>query len=197
LAGFISSRIGELEASGVEYSFGIRQRDRQTVVVAGLVTSIRIRNAQAGRIAFITLDDQSGRIEAGVFADDYREYANLINKDKILVVEGSLGVDDFTGNPRLRARRLWDIAGARAHFAKRIDVKVSARFSLDGLIESLMDTLSPFREGNRCPVRINYCNDQARVNLVLDQDWQVQPSDQLLQRLKGLEAVEDAQVVYT
>ena len=198
LARIVSSRIGVLGAGTTDIVYSSKDsRDRQTVVVAGLVTNIRTRNAQAGRIAFLTLDDRSGRIEVGVFPNDYREYSEILNKDEILVVKGTLGMDDYSGNARLRAKEIWSISEARAHFAKRLDVKVSApSSSADALIEKLMKTLEPFREGNCCPVRIDYTNAMATVDLVLDESWKVKPTDLLLQRLRKLDAVQDARVIY-
>lgn len=198
LARFVSSRIGELGITTTDIAYsGRNSRDRPTVVIAGLVTNIRIRNGQSGRMAFLTLDDQSGRIEVGVFPKDYGEHTDMLNKDDILVVKGTLGMDDFSGNPRLRAREIWSISEARAHFAKRLDVKVSASANAaDLLIERLMETLEPFREGSCCPVRIDYANAKARADLMLDEAWKVKPTDLLLQRLREIDVVEDARLVY-
>lgn len=197
LARIISCRIGELAMGEAETAAPFKgARERQKIVVAGLVCNIRNRNAQSGRVAFVTLDDQSGRIEVGVFGDDYRQYAELLIKDKLLVMEGQLGMDDYTGSARLRAKTIWDIDQARAHFAKRIDIKLSNTVSPSGFIQELREALSPFRTGE-CPVRVDYSNAQASVNLVLGEDWQVIPTDQLLQRLRGMEMVQNAQVIYS
>jgi DNA polymerase-3 subunit alpha len=193
LACVTSRRIADLVGNALN---GRRdQGDSQTVVVAGLVTNIRVRSGQNGRMAFVTLDDQSGRIEVGVFADNYQNYANLLNKDKILVVEGSVGLDEYTGSVRLRAKRLLDIEQARAHYAKRIDVRISGANPPGKLIDALQNALTPFRNGH-CPVQINYYNAVASVNMTLDENWQVLPAGQLIERLRELEAVEQADVVY-
>jgi DNA polymerase-3 subunit alpha len=194
LACITSHRIAELV--GDELNGRRDQGDPQTVVVAGLVTSIRLRSGHNGRMAFVTLDDQSGRIEVGLFADNYQNYANLLHKDKILVVEGSVGLDEYTGNVRLRAKRLLDIEHARAHYAKRIDVRISGANRPGKLIDALQNVLTPFKNGH-CPVQINYINAVASVNLTLDENWRVLPADQLIERLRELEAVEQADVVYS
>jgi DNA polymerase-3 subunit alpha len=194
LACITNRRIADLMGNGLN---GRRdQGDPQTVIVAGLVTNIRIRSGQNGRMAFITLDDQSGRIEVGLFADNYQIYANLLSKDKILVVEGSVGLDEYTGNVRLRAKRILDIEQARAHYAKRIDVRISGANRSGKLIDALQDALTPFRNGH-CPVQINYINAVASVNMTLDENWRVLPAGQLIERLRELEAVEQADVVYS
>ncbi|MFQ5488983.1 MAG: DNA polymerase III subunit alpha, partial [Gammaproteobacteria bacterium] len=76
LARFITARISELNPA----------RD-QNVVIAGLVVAIRTLNSRRGdRIAFVTLDDRSGRIDLAVFAEAYRRYRDLIGKDRLIVV---------------------------------------------------------------------------------------------------------------
>ena len=51
------------------------------MVVAGLVIAIRTMNSRRGeRIAFMTLDDRSGRIEIAVFSEAYQKYRDLLVK---------------------------------------------------------------------------------------------------------------------
>ena len=197
LACITSSRIaGLVDLMGDDLKGRRDQGDQQSVVVAGLVTNIRTRIGQRGRMAFITLDDQSGRIEVGLFAESYQNYANLLHKDKILVVEGSVGLDEYSGNARLRAKRVMDIEQARKECAKRIDVKISGASRSGHLVDALQDVLTPFRNG-RCEVRISYINAYASVNMTLDESWCVLPAEQLIERLRDLEAVEQADVVYS
>jgi DNA polymerase-3 subunit alpha len=170
-------------------------RERQNVVLAGLVVDIRTRNTQGGKIAFMTLDDRTGRIEVGVFTEDYQRFGALLAKDEILVVEGRLGVDDYSGGVRLRATRIMDLDQARAHYARRIDIRIHVSTPPNGLIGELRQALTPFREGP-CPVCIEYVTPSACARLTLDQSWRVTPQGVLLERLQGLAAVRGAEIVY-
>ena len=51
-----------------------RKNDANTVKVAGLLMHMRLRNSPSGRIAFLTLDDNTARIDVAVFADAYSAY---------------------------------------------------------------------------------------------------------------------------
>ncbi len=182
---FISSRIVNLKPT---YD--------QTVIVAGLIIGMRTMNTKRGdRMAFITIDDRSGRIELAVFSDNYQRYQDVLIKDKLIVVEGEVSVDDYSGGYRMSARTIYDIEQARAHFAKRLRVTVDEKRAANGFIPALQHILQPFCQGS-CPVVIDYLSDTARADLPLGQDWQVHPSDELLHRLRELAGEQDVEVIY-
>lgn len=171
------------------------RRETRNAVVAGLVSSIRTRNAQSGRMAFVTLDDNSARIEVGVFGDDFVRYGNLIGKDRLLVIQGQLGVDEYSGGMRLRAREILDLEQARARYAKYLGIELGPLDRPNGLLERLGEVMEPFREGG-CPIRFRYRSREASVELDLDDSWRVRPEDELLRRLAGVEGVSSAALVY-
>src|SRR3546814_14932502 len=80
-------------------------RPETTVIIAGQVGGIRKRGESQ---AFVPLEDGRGRIECAFFAEAYFEYAQLLTRDRILIVEGGLREDEFRGGFTLRARRCWD-----------------------------------------------------------------------------------------
>jgi len=182
---FVSARIVDLKPT---YD--------QSVVVAGLIIAMRTMNTKRGdRMAFITIDDRSGRIELAVFSDNYQRYQDLLIKDKLIVVEGEVSVDDYSGGYRMSARAIFDIDQAREHYAKRLRVRVRAELAGNGFIPALQNILNPFREGG-CPVVIDYQRADARVDLPLGQDWRVHPTDELLHRLRELAGEQDVEIVY-
>jgi len=195
LAKITKGCIGEVAACGkldVNASFG--RHEQQSTVLAGLVVNIRMQNTQGGRRAFLTLDDRSGRIEVAVFSECYRRHAAQLNKDKILVVEGVLGFDEYLGQMRLRATKLMDIDEARACYARRITIEVR-RGAASGVVKQLRDCLIPFREGP-CEVQVDYFNGKAAARLKLGDPWRVSPSEALLQQLRALDGIESVGIVY-
>lgn len=185
LVQFTSSRIVDLKPT---YD--------QSVIVAGLIIAIRVMNTRRGdKMAFITIDDRSGRIELAIFSEAYQRYQDMLSKDKLIVVEGEVSVDDYSGGYRMSARSIYDIEQARAHFAKRLKVHVSQIRAANGFIPALQHILQPFCQGG-CPVVIDYQSDAARVDLPLGQDWQVYPTDELLHRLRELAGEQDVEIIY-
>jgi DNA polymerase-3 subunit alpha len=170
---FVSGRLSDLLGGASDPG------TRRDVVVAGLVVAIR---RQAGKRAFLTLDDRSARMEVAVFEDQYQRFQHLIVKDQLLVVVGSIGLDDYSGNQRLTPRELLDLEQMRLRYGRRLTLTLDGQGG-QGAVERLIHCLEPFRDGS-CPVRVIYRTQAAEAVLALGESWRVRPSGDLLQRLR-------------
>jgi DNA polymerase III subunit alpha len=180
-----SRRIADLVAEVGEQDPGEGRRRRdQTALVAGLVINIRARQTQSGRIGFVTLDDRSGRIEVGLFGDDFNRFHHLLVKDRLLVVQGQAGLDEFNGGVRLRARQVMELDEALSQCVQGLDLRIQGR-PVNGLVEELKAALAPSRDGP-CPVYIHYRDDRLQACYELGEAWRVRPSSGLLDRLRGV-----------
>ncbi len=182
---FVTGRIAELKPSR-----------NQTVIVAGLVIGMRVMTTKRGdKMAFLTLDDRSGRMEMAVFSDEYAANRDKLAKDKLIVARVEVSVDDYSGGFKMRADEIYDIDEAREHFARQLMVKVDEKKAANGFIPELQRVLSPFREGG-CPVVLDYNKGTARAEIRLGEEWRVHPTDELLHRLRDTLGEETIQVVY-
>jgi DNA polymerase-3 subunit alpha len=167
------------------------------VVIAGLVMTMRVRRTQrGGNIAFLTLDDHTAQIDVRLFSEVYDKHQALLAKDKLLVIQGTLGVDDYSGGNQVTAQAVYDISQARAQFARRLVVGVEAQQAGNGFVNSLAGILQPFREG-QCRVCIDYLGGNAQARIALGDDWTVHPTDELLHRLRELAGSERVAVEYS
>jgi DNA polymerase-3 subunit alpha len=197
LASIISGPLAELNDEGAPAAGATRQRGpEKTVVLAGLVVELRTRNTQSGaRMAFVTLDDRSARMEIRVFARVFEQYRALLAIDKVLVVQGTLAFDDFSGSMRLNAERIYEVDQAREAYAKRLVVDVAEVKAGNGFVRSLANVLLPFCEGS-CPVGIRYLGASAQAHITLGDEWRVHPTDELLHRLRELAGDAQVRVLY-
>ena len=126
LRGLLGHDLGDLDRLWSERPEDGRRGWRQeaTVVIAGQVVGMRKRGDSQ---AFVQLEDGRGRIEVAFFSDAWHECAQLLTRDRILVVEGGLREDEFSGGFSLRARRCWDFAQVCAQHAQRLSVKLDLR----------------------------------------------------------------------
>jgi DNA polymerase-3 subunit alpha len=182
LASFIPKKINQLDAPE---SKGY-QRNEKPVLTAGLVVAIRTMKSKNGsRMAFITLDDQSGRLEVRVFADVYEQYQAFIQPDKLVVIQGKIGQDNFTGGLAATAEKVFDITGAREAFGQALQINLAGQDEALQWVDQLKTTLSPFRGGG-LGLELKYQNQQASAVLTFGDDWLVTPSDTLLNQLTAL-----------
>ena len=169
-------------------------RAESVQVAAGLILSVRPMNTRRGRMAFVVIEDRSGRIELVVFSDLFAadralapERRRLV-KDRIVVAEGT--VEENNGERSLRVNALHDLEEARAHFSRRLAIDLRGNGD-EGVAEALQAVLAPW-QGGPTPVRIGYRCPVARAEIDLGPEWRIHPSADLLSRLRefpGAEAV--------
>ncbi len=123
--------------------------ERGTQLLFGLVHGFRTMKSKAGdTIAFVTLDDRSGRFELSLFAKEYEKYRDLILHDQILLVECTVSVDDYSGGMRGRAKHLITLAQAREKFARRLELNLKADTLHSDFCSHLAALLEPYRKSN-------------------------------------------------
>jgi len=161
-------------------------RRDQSVTLSGLVIAARVMTTKRGsRIGLMTLDDRSGRIEVMLFSDSLDKYAELLEKDKILVVSGQVSFDDFNGGLKMSAREVMDLGEARERYARGLSISVSQSQIDDEFFDKFSRILEPHRAGT-VPVNIYYQRPDARAKLALGVEWRVTPNDELIDDLKLL-----------
>lgn len=185
LSDFVTARIADLNPTR-----------EQTVIVAGLVVAMRVMNTRRGdKMAFVTLDDRSGRIEMAVFSDVFESCRDMLSKDKLVVVAGEVSVDDYSGGYKMSAKQIYDINQAREQYARYLLISVDMARAGNGFVPELQSVLQPFREGG-CHIEIDYQRPDSRARLSLGDEWRVQPTDELLHRLRGLAGENRVRMIY-
>ncbi|MBC7756158.1 MAG: DNA polymerase III subunit alpha [Bdellovibrio sp.] len=169
----------------------------QPKLMAGIVAGVRIRMTQRGKMAIVTLDDAVARVEVVVGSDLLNQYASIIKEDSLLIVEGRVSFDEFSGGNRVNVRKLFDLAAARSAHASML------KLSCNGLSDAikLTNILKPYckkpnPEQKMCPVKIEYHNGQAQTSLMLGEAWRVALHDDLLQHLQAWLSVENVKILY-
>jgi len=158
--------------------------------VAGMVTAVRKRGDSD---AFVRLEDGTGIIEVSFFGDLYQQVAPMLTRDQLMVVEGGLRIDDFSGGGfALRARSAYTLGDACRRFARLL------RLKLNGVnptfIDDLRRTLAGYRGGRASVVLHGYHNATAQADLELGEDWRVDAIPELLRAIRAVPGVEAAKL---
>ncbi len=155
----------------------------QPFTVAGQVVSMRNRG---DTMAFVQLEDWSGRIEVSLFREVFVEYRALLTRDAFLVVEGGLSIDEFNGGFQLRARRVSTLDEALARQARLLRVKLNGVDA--GFAAKLQQVIAGHR-GGKTPLRLSYANKLGRGELELGNAFRVRASADLKRSLEALPGV--------
>ena len=164
---------------------------KELTTLAGLVVGVRTQMTRRGKMLFVQLDDGTGMIEVSVFNELFEAERAKIVTDEVLVVEGKVSYDDFSGGNRVVADKLMTLGEARARFARHLLLKMNGNSDA----RKLGSLLAPFAPGP-APVRIRYRNAVAECELVLGDALRVRLDDALLEALSSWLLPENVEIVY-
>ncbi len=160
------------------------QPGKGNINIAGLIVAVRtMKNKKGNTMAFVTIDDRSARTEIAFFSDSYEQNRELLISDTILVVEGEVSIDDYSGSTKMRVNSAYDILSARMRHAKSLYLKVNEGVFVNGFLNELEETLTPYK-GEGCKVAVDYHRSDARSMIELGNEWRVKPTDELIQGLR-------------
>jgi DNA polymerase-3 subunit alpha len=131
-------------------------------------------------MAIVLLDDATTQLEVVVYSETLDACRDWIREDELLVVEGKVSEDAYSGGLRVTADKVYDLAHARGRFARAL--RLSCNGHSNGA--KLKEILGPFVSADAgCPVTIAYHNGTAACEVNLGQSWRVQLHDRLLDLL--------------
>jgi DNA polymerase-3 subunit alpha len=163
----------------------------EPVMLAGVIYGVQVRNSRRGRMAILTLDDGSARVEVVVYGELFQEKRAVIQEDQVVVVRGKVFPDEFSGGLRITADQIMDLAEVRSAHARLL------RLSINGQADSarLKGILAQYA-GGKCGVAIRYSNAQGACDIKLPESCRVKVSGPLLDTLAQWLDEKNVEVVY-
>jgi DNA polymerase-3 subunit alpha len=158
--------------------------------IAGMVSVMRKRGDSE---AFVRIEDGTGSIEVSFFGELYQQVAPLLTRDAMLVIDGGLRIDDFSGGGfQLRARSACSLADACRKHARMLQLKLN---SIDiAFVGQLRQALTGYL-GGRAKVKLyDYRNQTAQADIELGADWHVDAVPDLLRAVRALPGIQAARL---
>ncbi|MGH8766056.1 MAG: OB-fold nucleic acid binding domain-containing protein, partial [Burkholderiales bacterium] len=175
LKGFPRSPLAKIASAG------------ERVWVAGVVTMARVQMTRRGRMMAVVIDDGTAQQEISVFNEQFEQHRDKLKEDRLLVVQGKVQRDEFSGGFRVTADDLLDIASLRTRFSARLRIEMNGGTDTARDPKRLMDLLAPYRASGAagCPVLVHYENAGAVCDVALGETWRVRPDELLLGELSA------------
>ena len=173
---------------------------REPQLLAGIVGDLRVVNGQRGRVAIFKLDDKTEAIEAVANEELLNAHRELLKDDELVIVQGKVQPDRFSGGLRLNVAQVWDLAAARCRFGKYLRVEVNG--SVPPVAEVLRDFPSRrvSTEHGDLPqgltVRLALRRERASGEIDLGDAARFYPTDAALERWRAGASQGKAEVVY-
>ncbi len=164
---------------------------KELTAIAGIVVGVRTQMTRRGKMLFVQLDDGTAMVEVSVFNELFEAERSKIVTDEVLVVEGKVSYDDFSGGNRVVADRLMTLGEARARFAKHLLIRMNGGADA----RRLKALLAPFGPGP-ASVRVRYRNADAECELLLGDAARVRLDDALIAGLHEWLTPDNVEIVY-
>jgi DNA polymerase-3 subunit alpha len=194
------------EQSGAEVRLFAKRRiadlvdTREPVLLAGIVGDLRVVNGQRGRVAIFKLDDGSEYVEAVANEDLLEANRERLRDDELVIVQGKVQPDRFSGGLRLNVNQLWDLPAARARFGKYLAVAVNGKAPpVADVIRTWPAKKLTTEQGETqqgLAIRLRLDRQTVQADLDLGDAARFWPSDEALARWKTLAHEGRAAVVY-
>ena len=174
---------------------------REPQLLAGIVTELRVINGQRGRVGIFKLDDNTEPIEAVANEELLDAHRELLAEDQLVIVQGKVQPDRFSGGLRLNVQQVWDLAGARARYGRYLAVTLNGGSPpIAELVRAHPARKDVSDDGierlRGLPVRLRLSRPGATAELELGDQGRFWPSDEALAQWKALAHEAQARVVY-
>ena len=190
LKNFISN-----DLQSIKYSYKGRSSKNSLYKIAGVINNIRIRTTSSkDKIAQINLGDATDNID--VIANN-NLLDDSINRDDIVIIEGTLRLDEYTNRLSFRAKSINSIENARVIYATGIKIQVVNEEDLSVLISNFESLFSSKDMTGKCLIRIDYMASGITQSLVLGENYKITPTSDIINGLKKLDCVEGLELIYS
>ncbi|GAA4341675.1 DNA polymerase III subunit alpha [Pigmentiphaga soli] len=173
------------------------QPGRDLQWMAGILAGVRTQMTRRGKMLFAVLDDGTAQLEISVFNELYEQHRARLREDSLLVVQGKVSNDEYSGGMRIVAESLFDLQMAREAHAQALRITLNGNADA----ERLRAVLNPFRAEPEnglpgTPVEIVYSRGDARCAVRLGEEWRVRIADTLVQQLTQWIPPGDVELAY-
>lgn len=154
-------------------------KNGSTARACGIVTSVRKKiDKRNNTMAFVGLEDFSGKAECIVFADPFAKYQQYLQVDAMVMVIGKGEVNGDT--LKILVNELYPMEKVREKFTKSIMVSINIHEVQENTIVQLRELME--RNRGNCPCYFSV-KDSASMRMFQSKRFAVDPSEQFVEEL--------------
>jgi DNA polymerase-3 subunit alpha len=156
--------------------------DRQEVAVGGVLRVIKKKNVKStgDPMAYLTLEDDEGSVEAIVFPELYKSVGGLLKKDGLVLVKGTIDRDEK--GVRVRAREVSVLDDAGRGGASRIEISLKDGGSGSERLKMIQSLVAQYPGDCRLFLRIRLNGSQTLIATAM----QLNPEASLISSLEDI-----------
>ena len=156
---------------------------QESYLIAGIVSSVKYKTTARGKIAIVTIDDGEGSIDAVLGNNLLTQSYSLVKEDELIIIEGRVSHDEFTGGNRLSAIKIYDLMTFQSLKANLLKISLNGQADTSKLKQLLKPYCDLNTNHKKCKVKVEYENKKGRVELILGSEWEVSLHEDLIMGL--------------
>ncbi len=167
----------------------------KTITIAGQLTQLKVITTKRGdRMGIATLDEAGAKIDCVIFSEELENCRGILHKDAVLIIDGVVDNDKFSGGIRLTVKRAQSLSQARELLAEALVIRLTAAELKKCLTDAFKQCLT--QHAGNCPVQLCYQFSNGAIACLLGPRFQVKPTDECLNQLRQLFSSEQIYMKY-
>lgn len=172
----------------------VKHREQSSeVTMGGVFVEFKEHTNKTGKkMAFATLEDLHGRIEALIFPKMYEKIRDIINTDDPFIVEGRLEKEDnasVSGESKIECKIFVDnikpIDSSEVKCLKKTHIETDVETIKDDKMDELKDIIKENPGSSSLFIHLRY-PDKRVVVVSLDEEYNIDPSKATLSKIKNV-----------
>ena len=161
----------------------VKDPSKRNLTIAGMISEKKVIMTKKGdKMAFVTVEDLSGKIECIFFPKTYMEYFEFLESEDPIVLSGYVRLSDdrrsFYVN---KVRELTDESEERV---SAVRIKVDTKLINEYTLPKLKQVLLSFR--GSVPAHIVFESEHGRAKMDLNENYLINPTPQMAARVNEL-----------
>lgn len=173
----------QLKQSGAHFLFGMKHNN-QRVSVGVYITSIKsIRTKKGDSMAFLTVSDSSGEMEAVAFPNVYKKYSHLLGHGKFTLLEGK--IEERDGKQQLIIQQVFQLEEWLKTKTRKQSV-LYLKIVEERQDEKFLQQIHQLLKGNQGKTAVILHYEKSRKTIKLGEGNNIKPTLELLQLLREI-----------
>lgn len=181
-----------VEARNFAVPFKDVRDSREQQTIAGIVQSVRTITGKRGNFGVVVLSDGQTTMDVLVFSRAYDSYKQMLKADEMLIFVGKGRKDERSGGMSFVCDEVLTIEQMRVRRGALLSLEITEQAPLDAISRCLRE--EPDGGNGKVHCEVSVISGGKKAEMFLSDCYT--PSDHLLNKLKGLEAVISAKYAY-
>ena len=161
------------------------KRDKDTVTVAGVVSSISEKPTKRKDImCYLTLEDLQGSINIIIFGDVYKKYYSLLHEEEPIVIKGTLDAGAAEETPKIIAQEATSLMVSLEHPYKQVRFMIDAGKVSPENISLLISSLKKYP--GKYESYMHILNGKSESIIYLGDEFRLDINDKLKKEADGI-----------